>query len=310
MKIQLSIPSLGFSIPSSGGVSDIHAREISKGVGYRSAYMKRIKLILYSIVFFLLVVLFSSCRKVINVDIAGVEKKYVIEAFVNDQQDSSRVLISTTKNISENNDYPGVGGASVTVTDDAGVVTTFIEDSAGYYSAPAFKGSVGRTYTLRVNINGTSFTAISSMPQKISMDTLFISDEILFGEARKIANTTYQDPPGKGQCYRYVQYINGKKTKTIFVNNDDYIDGKYVEAKLWYLADDDEDEEKIERGDTVRLDMFCIDKAVYQYWFSLNQSATGNSQSASPANAVSNITGGALGYFSAHTAESKEIVVP
>lgn len=310
MKIQFGFSGLGFSIPSRGGESNITAKEISKGVGYKSA--KRIKLTRYCIVFFLFIVLFSSCRKVINVDIDGVEKKYVIEAFITDQQDSSRVLISTTKNISENNDYPGISGASVTVTDDAGAVTTFIEDSAGYYSAPSFKGEIGRTYTLKVNINGANFTAVSRMPQKISMDTLYISDEILFGEARKIANTTYQDPPGKGNCYRYVQYINGKKTKTIFVNNDDYLDGNYVEARLWYLADDDDDkeDEKIKSGDTVRLDMYCIDVAVYKYWFSLNMSATGNSQSASPANAVSNISGGALGYFSAHTVQSKEIVAP
>jgi hypothetical protein len=56
--------------------------------------------------------------------------------------------------------------------------------------------------------------------------------------------------------------------------------------------------------------MMCIENAVFKYWFSLNQSATGNSQSASPANAVSNISGGALGYFSAHTVETREIVAP
>jgi hypothetical protein len=258
----------------------------------------------------LLVVLFSSCRKVINVDIEGVEKKIVIEAFITDQQDSSRVLISTTKNISENNYYPGVGGAVITVSDEAGVITTFIEDSAGYYSAPGFKGAVGKTYSLLVNINGSSFSAVSTMPQKIRMDTLYISDELLFGKSRKIANTTYQDPTGKGNCYRYVQYINGKKTKTIFVNNDDYIDGNFVEAKLWYLVDEEEEDEKIKSGDTLRLDMMCIENTVFKYWFSLNQSATGNSQSASPANAVSNISGGALGYFSAHTVETREIVAP
>jgi hypothetical protein len=149
------------------------------------------------------------------------------------------------------------------------------------------------------------------MPGKVNMDTLYISDEILFGENTKLANTSYQDPPGKGQCYRYIQYINDKKTKTIFTNNDDYIDGNYVEAKLWYLTDDDTaEDEKIKTGDTVRLEMLCIDQAVYKFWFSLTQSATGNSQSASPANAVTNITGGALGYFSAHTVQSKTLVVP
>ncbi|MEP7377904.1 MAG: DUF4249 domain-containing protein [Chitinophagaceae bacterium] len=262
------------------------------------------------ILFILMAVFFSSCQKVIDVGIKNVEKKYVIEAVVTDQPDSSKVLISTTKNVSENNNFPGISGATVTVTDNAGIVTTFTEDSAGYYYAHSFKGVIGKTYTLRVIVNSETFTASSTMPPIVSMDTLYITDELLFGETRKLSNTTYQDPPGKGNCYRYVQYINGKKGKTIFTNNDDYTDGKYVEAKLWYLADDDEEDQKIKSGDSVRLDLFCIDPAVFKYWFSLNQSATGNSQSASPANAVTNITGGALGYFSAHTVQSKTIVAP
>jgi len=308
MKIQLNFSSLGVSIPSNGGASDITAKEISKGVGYRTGDMKKIKITRYCIVFFLFIILFTSCTKVINVDIKGVEKKYVIEAIVTDQPGDAKVLVTTTKNISEDNVYPGISGANVTVTDDAGLLTNFTEDSAGVYTAPLLKGVTGKTYTLRVGINGTTFTAQSAMPQKVSMDTIYITDEILFGETRKIANTTYQDPPGKGNNYRYLQYINGEKTKTIFTNNDDYLDGNKVEAKLWYLADDDGGERKILKGDTVRLDMQCIDNAVYKYWFSLNQSATGNSQSASPANAVSNISGEALGYFSVHTVESKTVV--
>ena len=264
----------------------------------------------YLALFCLMLLVFNSCRKVIDVNIKNVEKKYVVEAVVTDQLDSSRVLISQTKNVSENNDFPGISGAVVTVTDNAGVVTSFTEDSAGYYYAHSFKGAIGKTYALRININGEIFIASSAMPPIVSMDTLYITDEILFGENRKLANTTYQDPPGKGNCYRYVQYINGKKGKTIFANNDDYTDGKYVEAKLWYLADDNEEDQKIKSGDSVRLDLFCIDPAVYKYWFSLNQSATGNSQSASPANAVTNISGGALGYFSAHTVQSRTVVAP
>ncbi len=252
----------------------------------------------------------SSCQKVIDVDIRNAEKKYVIEGVITDQPNMARVLISTTKNISEDNNFPGISGAAVTITDNLGNATTFSETTAGIYTAASLIATTGRTYKLEVKINGELFTASSVMPQKISLDTLYITNELLFGETRKLANISYQDPPGKGQCYRYVQYINGKKGKPVFVNNDDYSDGKYVESKLWYLADDDIEEEKIKTGDTVTIDMLCIDPAVYKYWYSLNQSATGNSQSASPANPVTNINGGALGYFSAHTIQSKTVVVP
>ena len=259
----------------------------------------------------IMISVFSSCQKVIDVDVKNAEKKYVIEAIVTDEAGLSKVLLTTTKNMSETNVFPGVSGAIVTVTDNTGSNTIFKETTTGYYLAPSFTGTAGKTYSLEVKVNGETFTAKSTMPQKINLDTLYISNEILFGETRKLVNLAYQDPPGKGQCYRYVQYINGKKSKPIFANNDDYSDGKYVETKLWYLVDEDENpEEEIKSGDTVMLDMLCIDNVVYKYWYSVFQSATGNSQSASPANPVTNISGGALGYFSAHTKQTKSVVVP
>jgi len=54
--------------------------------------------------------------------------------------------------------------------------------------------------------------------------------------------------------------------------------------------------------------MQCIDKNVYEYWYSLDQSSTGSSQSAAPGNPVSNMQGGALGYFSANTLQSRSVV--
>lgn len=258
-----------------------------------------------------LIVLFSSCQKVIDVDTKDTGAKYVVEAVVTDKPGESKVLLSLTKNVSESNTFPGIGGAVVTITDGAGSSTVFTETTPGNYEAQAFTGVQGKTYSLQVQVNGETFTAGSIMPQKITLDSISISDELLFGESRKLVNLSYQDPAGKGQCYRYVQYINGKKSKPIFVNNDDYSDGKYVETKLWYLVDDDENEdEEIKSGDTIMLDMLCIEPAVYKYWYSVNQSATGNSQSASPANPVTNIRGGALGYFSAHTVQTMSVVVP
>jgi hypothetical protein len=62
-------------------------------------------------------------------------------------------------------------------------------------------------------------------------------------------------------------------------------------------------------GDTVAVEMHCIDPAMYKYWFSLSQSATGETETASPANPVTNLSGGTLGYFSAHTVRSKSIIV-
>ena len=68
-------------------------------------------------------------------------------------------------------------------------------------------------------------------------------------------------------------------------------------------------ERSLKKGDQLTVEMRCIEMPVYLYWYSLTQGALGQNQSASPANPVSNITGGAIGYFSANTFEAKTMTV-
>lgn len=251
----------------------------------------------------------SSCEKVIDIDLNKAEKRYVVEAIVNDQT-GARVLLSQTKDFEDDNNFVGVGGAVVEITENGGATTTLTETSAGIYEAPALIGISGKTYSLSVKLDGQFFTAVSTMPQKISLDTLYVTDELLFGDTYKIANVEYKDPAGRGQNYRFVQYLNGVKETEIFVYTDEYTDGRNVATKLFYFPeDDDDDKRKIKSGDQLRIDMFCIDANIYKYWFSLYRSATGESQ-ATPSNPVSNMKGGALGYFSAQTAQTKTMLVP
>jgi hypothetical protein len=160
-------------------------------------------------------------------------------------------------------------------------------------------------------VGGQTFSAVSSLPQKINLDTLYVTDELLFSDTRKIANIEYQDPAGRGQYYRWVQYVNGVKEPQIFAQTDEYTDGRTVNNKLFFFPEDDDDEtHKIKSGDQLRIDMFCTDANVYKYWFSLDRSATGGSGQATPSNPVTNLIGGALGYFSAQTTQTKTIIVP
>jgi hypothetical protein len=258
---------------------------------------------------FLTTILASSCQKVIHVDLNSAEKKYVIEAMITDQPGTAQVLISQTKNFDENNDFPGVTGATVTISENGGTPVAMNETTAGKYEHPTLTGASGKTYALSVSVAGKTFTAVSIMPQRVNLDTIFTTDELLFTETRKIVNTVYKDPPGRGNNYRFIQYINTKKGTQVIVNNDDYTDGRTVYNKLFYFPDDN-DSNKIKSGDSVRIDMLCIDANVYRYWFSLDRSSTGGSGQATPSNPVSNLQGGALGYFSANTLQTKKMLVP
>lgn len=262
----------------------------------------------YTTLFFLFFI--TACSKVIDVDLNDAEKKYVIEGTVTNQAGGCKVSITQTKNFDENNSFPGISGAIVSIKDNtSGTTIMLAETSEGIYEDPSFVGISGRNYTLSVSIGAELFTANSTMPQQVNIDTAYVSNENLFGEIWQLSNIEFRDPAGIANQYRFTQHINGKKTKDIFVNNDDISDGQRFSTKL-YMDPGTENEDKMQPNDEVRVEMMCIDAAVYTYWFSLAQGATGESDNATPSNPVTNIRGGALGYFSAHTSEVKTVIVP
>jgi hypothetical protein len=253
----------------------------------------------------------ASCEKVIDVDLNSADKKYVIEAIVNDKTGTSFVKVSRTRNFDDDNYVDVVSGATVSVREDGLTTYTFTESGApGVYEAPGLKGKSGSRYNLTVTVNGQTFTAESTMPQKVNLDTIYISDELIFTSTRKIVNAVFDDPPGLGNSYRFIQTVNGLQETQTLIRNDDYSDGRKIVNKLFYFSSDDENKRNIKSGDQVMIDMLCIEPAVYKYWFSLDRSAIGNGQQATPSNPVTNLKGGALGYFSAQTLETKSLVVP
>ena len=251
----------------------------------------------------------SSCTKVIDLDLNEAEKKYVIEAVMADAVGTAKVMITETKNFDENNEFPGVSGAIVSITENGGITTPLTQTAPGVYEEALLVGHPGKTYTLSVKVGGKEITAVSTIPPLVNLDSIFVTDEFLFTDTRKIVNAVYRDPVGRGNNYRFIQYVNNKKEKQILIQNDDYTDGKTVTSKLFYFSDDNDDK-GIKSGDVVKIEMFCIDANMYRYWFSLDRSSTGSSGEATPSNPVTNLQGDALGYFSAHTFQRRTMVVP
>ncbi len=253
----------------------------------------------------------TSCEKVVNIKLDTADKKYVVEGVLTNQPGTCMVLLSQTHDFDASNDFIGISGATVQITEKDGPTTLLTETSAGVYQATNLTGATGKTYTLSVTVNGQWFLASSTMPAQVNMDSVYFTEDEAPGGKRKMANVQYNDPAKVANNYRFIQYVNGVKEKTIFVRNDELTDGNLTATKLRYPKnDDDEEDNSIKTGDLIKIDMQCIDSAIYKYWYSLSRSATGGGgNSATPANPVTNVTGGALGYFSAHTLQSRTVVV-
>ncbi len=263
----------------------------------------------YTAALLLLTSFLYSCEKVIDVELDPADQRYVIEGQITNQKKGALVVISQTTDFENTGVYPGVSGAIVTISDTQGNVYPLTETQQGFYQDSLLVGKPGMSYRLHVTLNGSEYTATSIMPDRVKMDSLFVKkdDSNFSNRERYLAHVAYTDPGYATNFYRFVQFKNGVKEKTIFIRNDERTNGNQVTAPLRYPADDDND---ILPGEKIKVEMQCIDQAGYQYWYSLDRGALGDGSAASPANPVSNMQGGALGYFSAHTSETREITVP
>ena len=232
----------------------------------------------------------------------------MIEGIITNEPGVCKVYLSQTRNFNEDNQFQKVSGATVKVKDN-GAETTLSEIQPGIYETNVINGVPGHIYQLSVIVSSQTFTATCTMPQPVLMDTLYISRGP-FGQF-KFATIGYTDPAGINNGYRFVQYVNGVKEPTIFWDNDEFTDGQSVITQLDASADEKDDPSNIKTGDKVTVEMQCLDESVYKYWNTLKAGGgDGDGNTASPANPITNIQGGALGYFSAHTVNRKMAVSP
>jgi hypothetical protein len=242
-------------------------------------------------------IFFGSCEKVIDVDLNKEDPKIVIEGRFTAGETASTVLITRTLNFDETGPYPTIDNAVVTVIDNLGNAQVLTFSGNGIYTTNGYPIVEGRSYTVSVTVDGTTYTATSTVPSLIEIDTLKILD-IAFGPdtIHALIPARY-DAAGVANYYQFDIYRNGERVPGIFLQNDDFTDGILVEEPLFA--------EDIESGDTALVNMYCIDQPVFNYFFALLQNET-----ATPANPTSNFSGGCLGYFSARTKHTATVIIP
>ncbi len=248
--------------------------------------------------------LLYSCTKVIDVDLNSTNPKYVIEGIITNEAKSFSVTIKQSVNFSETNNYPKISGAIVTISDNAGQNETLMEKSAGQYVTSSILGIPGRTYQLNIKIGDKTFTASSTMPTLVVLDSLSIKKPSFGIGSKKVVHYNFNEPAIKGNNYKVDLYINGKLEDLATVFNDRLANG--IKISSAFFSQDIE----YKLGDSVRVSLSNIDNGVFQYLFELSQLADGPNQAGTPANPTSNISGGAFGYFSAQSISTKEIVFP
>ena len=267
-----------------------------------------------------LLILGSSCTKVIKVDLNSASPNIVVDAEVTDQAGPYTFNLTKTVNFSDDNVFPALSGAAVVLSDNAGNSETLTEINPGNYVTSHIQGIIGRTYNLSITANGKNYTATSTMPAGVPLDSVVAdttSPHRSFGFGGNNSSTTtstavtiravFTDPKGVANYYRLIEFVNGVGNySSINVISDQGQDGALITETVVRR------DTSLHAGDLVNIVLESIDVNVYEYFRTFKQVTRAQTgiQVTVPGNPTTNLSNNALGFFSAHALRSMYVIVP
>lgn len=249
---------------------------------------------------------FDSCKKVINVDVNNSTPRVIIEAEITDESGKFQheFYFSLSNPLSASNQRSPIVGAQVVLEDlSLHQKDTLIEVKPGVYITQHTLGVSGHSYQMNALINGVQYSAASTMPYAVPVDSMKLQVFQFFGQKVKQVVPVFHDPIGIANFYRFSLVLNDSVLNESTQAWEDAITDGKTNSRPINIAEQD----LFKGNDTLVITMNCTDKASYDYYNTL-QNATGDGQT--PANPTSNISSNALGYFSAVTKKKFTVIVP
>lgn len=189
-----------------------------------------------------------------------------------------------------------------------------------FYSTTELKGTVGKKYKLRIEAEGKTLTASTSIPNITKIDSLWVkphpdskNDSLVMLWYR------YRDPDTLGNCVRYFTSRNQEAFYPGYFNSvfiDDFVNGKpYIDYPLARGESKNQEPDfdtygYFKKGDSITVKWCNIDIAHFRFWQTLESDfgSRGN-PFGSPVAIKSNIQGG-LGIWGGYGVVYHKFVVP
>ncbi|MGV6861936.1 MAG: DUF4249 domain-containing protein [Putridiphycobacter sp.] len=263
----------------------------------------------FLILFFSLLI-FTACEKVIDIPLNDADQKVVIEAPMSNLPKQSYVLLSKTGDVYTEQNFDKISNATVTVTDKDNNIYTFTEETpgSGKYTDTTFVAGENNIYRLKVTVGESEF--VSEYITQTLTPLNFIYPEKFpsnnptaqTGDSTTLLFFSFTDNANEVNYYRFKIFKNGKESNTLYLGDDQLINGQdFLQP---FFGDE------FDSGDTALVQMLNIDQANYDYFNTLANAQSGGPFSATPGNPITNIEGGALGYFGCYLIDEQGLIIP
>lgn len=254
---------------------------------------------------FSLLIVISSCQKVIDLKMKDTEPKLVIEANYDAVKEKVLVKISYSINVFSADNFPTVVGANVEIIDKNGITSSLIDQGDGSYLLENYLPIYSSEYTMKVAVDGTTYKAKDFLVPIVPLDSLsttFQEQSFIFDEGY-IVSFHFQDPQGPNY-YRTMLTVNGEYQKKIgnqLLFDDGLTDNEYHSVPIYWKA--------FQPKDTVQIQLISYSKQSYNYFQDLFDAVSGSEFSTAPSNPSSTWSPNCLGNFTVYGYGTDSIVV-
>ena len=256
----------------------------------------------------IIVLFFSACTDVIDVEVPNEEAKLVIEASINWEKgtsgsDQTIYLSKSTPFFDTNGTVPVVGASVVITNNNDGSFFEFNDQNDGSYTTSNFIPVLNDNYTLEVMSEGETYYAQETFVPVVPILEVYQSTEKFLPEVLEV-NFDFLDPVEEENYY----YIKFKEQADTFPRLLDFKD-EFVNGNLITVFNERQENEDINQveyapGDTVNMELIGISKRYYEYiQLLINQSESGGPFDTTPVALRGNCTNQndpnnfAYGYF-------------
>ena len=261
----------------------------------------------------LILIFFTKCEKVIDLDVPSIEPKLIIDASFEVMFDETPVTTNTNVKLSLSSDYfdeeiPVVTNATIFVTNltDNSIINYSDNNKDGIYEPiNSFIPTDNVEYELTVVHDSNTYKGVATKVKSAVFTDVYQGDKTLFSGKETELNITFKDPEIIENYYLFDFDAN------LFLSIDDrYFNGSDYNFSFFYQEDD------IELPRSVNIKMSGITKEYYTYFeILINQSGqnSGGPFQSVPSSLLGNIINTTnesnfpLGYF--HISETDTFLV-
>ncbi len=266
----------------------------------------------------------TACTERVDIELDSTYQRLVVEGAVTTDSVRHHVQLSITSDYFSNKPSPRVQNALVELTFEEETIQ-LIENGAipGWYETSyAFRGVPGTTYVLDisqldVNQDGEEeiYHASSTMPGGSELESIelrYYKTPVLSGYSvfMYAYNPVDQRDWFGFKLIKNNDVLTDSLTKYSILSDDLFDTGYFPGMPVGFLSDDNP-REAVHAGDTVTLEMDCIEEAYYNFVTEAQLEIAGNYPlfSGPPANVISNIDNGAQGIFAAYSIQRISVIV-